>query len=109
MKRCVITGTFFAMCACGGTDLPETSEFRITATSRAEHLEFFPIDEGSVHVLGDCNDCHGGFESFREFTCTETCHSGTGHPEADTAARHEAIPGYSWESTACFACHPEGD
>ncbi|MEL6547718.1 MAG: hypothetical protein AAFQ82_24045 [Myxococcota bacterium] len=107
MRTCLILVSFSFVLGCGGEDEGE-SPFTFTALSRQEHTEQFPIVEG-VHGASDCNDCHGGFDSFREFSCINGCHNGTGHPEAPTAARHAGISSYVWESAACFSCHPEGD
>lgn len=101
----------FLLSALGLTGCGDESEgespFTFTVLSREDHTEQFPIAEG-VHFNSDCNDCHGGFESFAEFTCIRACHDGTGHPEEATALRHDGVPGYVWETQLCLGCHPEG-
>ncbi len=67
--------------------------------------EVFPIVHGvEENPEGDCNVCHGGFESFSEFTCLN-CHA---HEQTETDAAHKLVPDYIYESTACYACHPQG-
>ncbi len=100
---CLLT---LALLSCGDEEEGE-SPFTFTVLGRAEHTEQFPIAEG-VHSISDCNDCHGGFESFTEFSCIQGCHNGTGHPEEATALRHDGVPGYVWDTPFCFGCHPEG-
>lgn len=92
--------------ACGTSD-DEVTAYRITTLTRAEHEANFPIDT-SVHLAASCNDCHGGFESFAEFSCTILCHDQTGHPEDRNRPRHQGVDAYQWNTAACIACHPEG-
>lgn len=63
----------------------------------------FPLrgDHGSL----DCSDCHGGGTSFASFSCID-CHA---HRATEMAEEHEDVGGYTWESMACFACHPNGE
>ncbi len=81
--------------------LPDTEILPITTERHDE--DYFPTDHGETeNPENDCNVCHGGFDSFREFTCL-TCHS---HDPSVTDSLHQGIPGYSYESTACLECHP---
>ena len=50
----------------------------------------------------DCRACHLNTGSFREFSCT-VCHT-----RGETDAEHRERAGYRYESTACYACHPNG-
>ena len=76
-----------------------------TALTPAQHAINFPIDiDGGVHTV-DCNFCHGPFESFSEFSCTNGCHA-----EPPTDAAHLGItPAYVYTPTSCYQCHPQGD
>jgi hypothetical protein len=74
------------------------------ALTRETHGAHFPIGNGSYHVAQTCDDCHGGFSDFKQFTCV-SCHP---HDEAAAAARHVFITGYRWDSNACYTCHPNG-
>ncbi|MBK7407778.1 MAG: hypothetical protein IPJ40_06675 [Saprospirales bacterium] len=65
--------------------------------------QYFPIYSGSHNGEWDqCVDCHTNPSNYAEFTCT-TCHT---NPETDNA--HNGVGGYSYNSPACFACHPTG-
>jgi hypothetical protein len=48
-----------------------------------------------------CSQCHSLPNTFAVYACI-TCHS------RDTDDRHTGVNGYRYESTACFACHPNG-
>ncbi|MBK7344387.1 MAG: hypothetical protein IPJ06_15595 [Saprospiraceae bacterium] len=64
----------------------------------------FPIYSGKH--LGEwvqCVDCHTNPANYMEFTCI-TCHM---NPETDN--NHMGVPGYTYNSPSCFACHPTGD
>ena len=66
--------------------------------------EYFPIYSGTHNGKWDeCIDCHMNPSNLTEFTCI-TCHA---NPEMDDA--HVGENGYSYESTACLACHPSGE
>jgi hypothetical protein len=66
--------------------------------------EFFPIYSGEHNGEWSlCQDCHPNPSNYAEFTCL-TCHT-----NSETTSDHEGIPGYSYNSTACLACHPMGE
>jgi hypothetical protein len=50
----------------------------------------------------DCRACHLNAGSFREFSCT-VCHA-----RGETDEEHRERAGYRYESSACYACHPNG-
>jgi hypothetical protein len=65
--------------------------------------QYFPIYSGAHNGEWDqCVDCHTNPNNYAEFSCT-TCHM---NPETDNA--HVGVNGYSYNSSACFACHPTG-
>ena len=65
--------------------------------------QYFPIYSGAHDGEWDqCLDCHTNPTNFAEFTCV-TCHM---NPETDM--QHDGVGGYSYNSTACLACHPTG-
>jgi hypothetical protein len=74
-----------------------------TALTRASHEMFFPINAGA-HASTDCNGCHGGFATFKQFTCI-SCHD---HEQATTDANHAGVAGYAYDSQSCLGCHPQG-
>jgi hypothetical protein len=71
---------------------------------RHSHGGIFPIDSGA-HAGVDCNDCHGEFGTFTEFTCI-SCHE---HAQAVVDASHAGTPGYGYGPTTCYSCHPTGE
>ena len=62
----------------------------------------FPIESGK-HAHWDCTDCHIT-ANYRDFSCTH-CHS---HDKRRMDSTHRGIPGYSYNSQSCYACHPLG-
>ncbi|HEU4385550.1 MAG TPA: hypothetical protein VFR85_18845 [Anaeromyxobacteraceae bacterium] len=87
-----------AAAGCGGKDVPPNW---VTPTDRVSHQASFPIATG-FHAAADCNDCHGGFASFKEFACT-TCHT-----EPQNGQMHPRLPGYAPDGPSCVRCHPRG-
>lgn len=73
-----------------------------TALTPRTH-DAFPIERGA-HGGIDCNECHGAFDTFTQFTCID-CHA---HERAETDANHAGVEGYAYESERCYACHPDG-
>ncbi|NOT38176.1 MAG: hypothetical protein HOP11_12450 [Saprospiraceae bacterium] len=74
----------------------------------AKYLEHdavhFPIYTGTHKAAWQkCNDCHGNGSDYKVFTCTN-CHN---NPETDQ--KHTNVGGYSYENSACLACHPTGE
>ena len=66
--------------------------------------QYFPIYSGKHDgEWTTCVDCHTNPANYSEFTCI-TCHT---NPE--TNEQHNGIGGYTYESSACLACHPTGD
>jgi hypothetical protein len=43
--------------------------------------------------------------SFGVFSCL-TCHE---HNQSEMDDEHDDVPGYVYESTACYGCHPTGE
>ena len=68
--------------------------------------QFFPIYSGKHNnEWNECSDCHTNTSNYQVFSCI-TCHE---HNQADMNKEHDGINGYAYESSACFACHPNGD
>jgi len=66
---------------------------------------FFPIYSGSHRgTWSSCSTCHQIANDFRQFTCL-VCHE---HNQASMDNKHHGRPGYSYVSTACLSCHPNG-
>lgn len=64
----------------------------------------FPINSGD-HATLSCNACHTVPTNYSVFSCL-TCHE---HNQADTDDDHDRVPGYVYDSAACFLCHPTGN
>jgi hypothetical protein len=59
----------------------------------------FPITSGPHRV--SCTSCHTG-GTFQTFSCV-SCHQ-----RAETDGHHRSVPGYRYDSLACYSCHPNG-
>ena len=69
----------------------------------AHDVEFFPIYSGAhKDTWDDCASCHTNASDYAVFSCT-ICHL---NPETDEA--HVGLSGYTYENSACLACHPAG-
>ncbi len=65
--------------------------------------QYFPIYSGSHNGEWDaCSDCHTNPGNYAIFSCLG-CHS-----QADMDEEHQGVPGYSYNSNACYQCHPTG-
>jgi hypothetical protein len=64
----------------------------------------FPLTAGA-HAAAACDDCHGEFETFTQYTCI-SCHE---HAEAATTPLHVGIADYQYSATSCYDCHPTGE
>ena len=68
-----------------------------------QHDGIFPVYSGAhAGVWRTCLTCHTDPANYRVYDCT-SCHT-----QPATDPRHQGIPGYQWQSTACLACHPAG-
>ncbi len=62
---------------------------------------WFPITSGH-HAGFSCSQCHPNSGDFAIFTCTN-CHT-----KSATDSQHSGVGGYSYNSQACYSCHPRG-
>lgn len=62
----------------------------------------FPITSGR-HSVATCTDCHTT-ANYKEFSCI-TCHA---HNETSMNNKHSSVGGYTYNSLACYGCHPQG-
>jgi 3-dehydroquinate dehydratase len=77
--------------------------------STFNHNQYFPISSGSRHAPGRwsaCLDCHTVPTNFQIFSCID-CHAHSNKSEIDS--HHAGRSGYSYNSTACYQCHPRGN
>lgn len=68
-------------------------------TGAALNHTWFPIPH---HGADACSDCHTNPPNYTVFVCT-LCHT-----QAKTDPKHSGVRGYVWNSTNCYACHPNG-
>jgi hypothetical protein len=65
--------------------------------------QFFPIYSGEHNNKWNiCADCHTNSNDYGVFTCV-TC-----HVQSEMNSEHSGVTGYSYDSNACFTCHPKG-
>lgn len=66
----------------------------------------FPIYSGNHKgVWSSCTECHIG-GNYNTFSCID-CHEHSN--EASLRNEHDDEPGFAFESSACYACHPRGE
>lgn len=67
--------------------------------------QYFPIYSGHHNgTWTSCGDCHTNSSNYQVFSCL-TCHA---HNQTDMDNSHSGIAGYSYNSNACYNCHPTG-
>ncbi|MFN8178274.1 MAG: hypothetical protein U0167_10105 [bacterium] len=67
---------------------------------------FFPIYSGShAGRWTACSDCHTTSTNYAVFECI-LCHAHSN--QADVNSHHQGVNGYSYNSAACYNCHPRG-
>ena len=96
------TGTTVALAALLSTAACKVPVDRFTAVDYESHAAF-PIEQGA-HGGMNCNECHGAFDTFTQFTCID-CHT---HDQARTDGDHAGVDGYRYDSIACYECHADG-
>lgn len=68
--------------------------------------QYFPIYSG--HHAGTwtlCADCHTNASNYQVFSCID-CHQHNNQTEVNN--QHQGVSGYSYNSAACYSCHPTG-
>lgn len=70
------------------------------ADAEFDHRPFFPIPHEGVR---DCASCHP--DTYEVFVCID-CHE---HAENRMNNEHNGVRNYTWESSACLRCHPDGN
>jgi len=67
--------------------------------------QYFPIYSGKhLGQWTTCADCHKNAGDYSQFSCID-CHE---HNSTDMNDKHKSIAGYSYNSAACYSCHPKG-
>jgi hypothetical protein len=68
--------------------------------------QYFPIYSG--HHAGTwtlCADCHTNPTNYAVFSCID-CHQHSNQNQVNN--EHQGVSGYSYNSAACYSCHPTG-
>jgi hypothetical protein len=66
-----------------------------------DHTSFFPLTGSHA---ASCATCHTTPGTYSAFTCFQ-CHE---HNQTDMNSKHQGVNGYSYDSNACYRCHPTG-
>jgi len=70
------------------------------------HEIFFPIFSGNhQNQWDDCSSCHTDPSTYQIFNCLN-CHE---HNQTETDNNHQGFIDYSYNSDACYFCHPTGE
>ena len=93
-----------------GTDCLECHTTVTFGDATIDHTPYFPIAQGTNHggKWETCATCHIDQSDRTNFTCLGSgCHDN----EAELLQDHqeEGVTGYSYNSQACYTCHPTGD
>ncbi len=86
-----------------GTSCLDCHSTRSWGDGSFEHRQF-PI-QGGDHGDLDCLACHEAPGMFRQFTCV-SCHT---HSPREMNSKHDRVRGYTYQSSACLKCHPNGE
>lgn len=71
----------------------------------SQHESYFPIFSGHhAGVWSDCEICHSTPQNYRIFSCFG-CHE---HSRDRMDGAHSRVRGYTYDSNACYSCHPGG-
>jgi len=66
---------------------------------------YFPIYSGRHReTWDDCTTCHTDPNAWSVFSCID-CHE---HRQSEMDEKHREVNGYSYNSQACYDCHPTG-
>jgi len=69
--------------------------------------QYFPIYSGTHNgEWNTCADCHTNAGNYAVFTCIN-CHEHDNQTQVNDD--HSDVSGYSYNSNACFNCHPNGN
>jgi hypothetical protein len=71
----------------------------------AHDQQYFPIYSGAHKgTWENCQTCHTTNGNYASFSCLN-CHA---HAKTTMDQKHSEVSGYSYVSTACYSCHPNG-
>jgi hypothetical protein len=70
-----------------------------------QHDQLFPVNSGKHSgKWSGCDTCHNVPGDYRIFTCFD-CHQ---HSQTRMDQKHGGVSSYSYDSNACYSCHPNG-
>lgn len=76
------------------------------AEYRDHDTRSFPIYSGKHEgEWENCSDCHTNPADYKSYSCID-CHEHSNSSKVD--GKHDGVPGYSYNSIACYGCHPTG-
>ncbi len=89
-----------------GTDCESCHSQNAWKPSTFDHDgQYFPIYSGKHrNEWNACSDCHTNQNDFGVFSCL-TCHE---HSQTKMNDKHSGVNNYSYNSNACYNCHPTG-
>ena len=65
--------------------------------------QYFPIYSGKhKDEWNACTDCHTNANSYSDFSCFKC------HKKSETDKDHKGVNSYTYVSSACYQCHPDG-
>ncbi len=77
-----------------------------TPSTYNHDAQYFPINSGKHSGKWTlCSECHNIASNYAIFSCI-ICHEHSNKTSVDSA--HKSVKNYSYVSTACFNCHPQG-
>jgi hypothetical protein len=77
-----------------------------TKSDFLEHDAYFPVYSGAHNRVWDtCSQCHTNASNSQVVDCLN-CHE---HAQSLMDPGHQGMTGYSYTSTACLSCHPDGE
>jgi hypothetical protein len=80
-----------------------TTTLWTSATYTNHDAQYFPIYSGAHRGRWDsCSTCHVNPSDYRQFDCL-SCHR-----RSEMDPKHAGRSGYSYDSQACYRCHPDG-
>lgn len=77
---------------------------RTTTWTSTTFVHHFPITSGN-HRNIPCYDCHNNATNRSLFSCID-CHEHSN--QSQMANKHHEVSNYSFNSTRCYQCHPQG-
>jgi hypothetical protein len=107
IRTATLASVLAAALALAGCESAPEAPWLTMPTPEEHAARYFPAGAGTPHAAARCDDCHGAFDTFREFDCVG-CHDGAHADPAVVSSWHTAVPGFAFTSAACYGCHADG-